>query len=159
MAVIMKIADDGNAAAGLIQFVLDSGNLAGGCLRVDRHPNQFRPGGRQLQNLPGSSLRIRGIGIGHRLHDNVSFAADGDRPDFDADATSAGRGTLHFSHLNTYFHLINAVSLSAAGLVSSTSVENRHITDAHNAAGVRAQGPQSPVEPGNRNSVWRLWAL
>ncbi|MBF8270716.1 MAG: hypothetical protein HW386_2425 [Gammaproteobacteria bacterium] len=95
----MEVTDNGDTAAGLIQFVLDSGHLAGGGFRVDRHPNQFRAGGGQLQDLPGCRLRIRRIGIGHRLHNDGGIATYGDCADFDADASSAGRGTLYISHL------------------------------------------------------------
>ena len=75
MAVVVEVADDGHAAADGFEHVPDPRDLGGRFLGVDRDPDQFRTGRRQLLDLLGGSRGVSGVGIGHRLHDHRGAAA------------------------------------------------------------------------------------
>jgi len=70
VAVVMKIADDGNADAGAVQFLDDARHRLRGLVIVDRDAHQFRASARQGGGLVHRALDIRGIRVRHRLHDD-----------------------------------------------------------------------------------------
>ena len=78
MAVIMEVADQRHLVAAHAQAVADVGDRLGGVMGVDRDPDDLRAGIRQLHHLARRRVDVGGVGVGHRLHDDRSAAADRD---------------------------------------------------------------------------------
>ena len=68
MAVVVKIADDGDLHAEPLQPVDDRGDSARGLVGVDGDADQLAPGLGQLRDLPDGRLDVGRVGVGHGLH-------------------------------------------------------------------------------------------
>ena len=66
---------------------------ARGLGRVDGDAHELGAGARQRRDLRDGGLGVRGVGVGHRLHDDRRAAADGDVADLDL-ARAAARDRL-----------------------------------------------------------------
>ena len=78
----MKVADQGHGAAGRVQPFPNDGYRRRRFLVVHGHPDQFRSGLGEVQDLAHGAFDIPGVGIGHGLHDDGGTAADLDFADF-----------------------------------------------------------------------------
>ena len=70
MAVVMEVADQRHLVAAHAQAVADVGDGLGGVMGVDRDPDDLRAGVGQLHHLAHGRVDVRGVGVGHRLHDD-----------------------------------------------------------------------------------------
>ncbi len=86
VAVIVEVADDGDAHAELLQRIDDPGHRGGGLLGIHGDAHQFRAGARQRHHLVDGGRRVGGIGVGHGLHDDGMVA-----PDLDTSNVHHGR--------------------------------------------------------------------
>ena len=122
MAVVMEVADDGHVDAALFKPLDDVGNGGCGVFIVDRHTHDFRAGQGQGFDLLDGARNIRGVGIGHRLHDDRDFPAHPNLPDFDRRCLPA----LNFRHGDLCFSLpvprFYRKSASSAGAPGSHSL-------------------------------------
>ena len=76
VAVVVEVADDRHVdaeAADLADHLRDGG---GGLLRVDRDAHELRAGMGQPGDLDRGPVRVRGVGVGHRLDDDRVGAPD-----------------------------------------------------------------------------------
>ncbi len=85
VAVEMKIADQRHRTVVAIERFTDVGHSGSGFRVIHGNAHQFGAGTGQLQHLLGGCGYIRGIGIGHRLHNDRVAAAHGDAVDIDCD--------------------------------------------------------------------------
>ncbi len=69
VAVEMKIADQRHPAAITLQHVADFRYRRRRFCGIDRDAHEFRTGFGEFPDLACGGLHVRGIGIGHRLHD------------------------------------------------------------------------------------------
>ena len=83
VAVVVEVADDGDADAALVEAFDDGGNGGGGVFVVDGDADDLRAGEGQGCNLVDGALDVGGVGVGHRLDDDRDFPADADLPDLD----------------------------------------------------------------------------
>ncbi len=99
VAVVMEVADDGDADALPVEQINDAGNGSGGLLVIDGDANQLRTGAGECGTLLHGAENVRSIGVGHRLHHNGCIRADADA----ADHGSHGFPALNGGHGNFYF--------------------------------------------------------
>src|SRR5208283_1200159 len=100
VAVVVEVADDGNANALLVELLDDAGNSGGGGFVVDGDAYQFRTGASQGRALLDGGGDISGIGIGHGLHHDWCIRADVHAANGDSHGFPAGNdrhGKLYFS--------------------------------------------------------------
>ena len=102
VAVVMEVADDGNAAAELVQGLDDARHRARGLLRVDRDAHQLRASLRQRHHLVDRRGSIGGVGVGHGLDHDGIVPADQHR------ARSETHGHSHRAAARTYSHSISS---------------------------------------------------
>ena len=76
MAVKMKIAYEGDGKTHTIQLIANLRNCFGGFLGVNGDSDNFGTGFGKFDNLIYRSRNIGSVGIGHRLNNNGSAAAD-----------------------------------------------------------------------------------
>lgn len=69
MPVVVKIADQRHGHAKIFDTSSDFWNCGGRVLVIDSDANQLRSSPGKGRNLPRGAFRVRGVGIGHRLHD------------------------------------------------------------------------------------------
>src|SRR6185503_20894316 len=97
--VEMEVADQRHAAADRVEPIADAGHGRRRLGRVHGDAHQLRAGARQLLDLARGGLRVLGVGIGHRLHDDRRAAADGyaSHPDLTRNAAvnATRRGVAH----------------------------------------------------------------
>ncbi len=89
VAVVMKVADDGDVAACGKQAFLDFGNGGCGFGDVDGPANDFGAGFGEFERLFERGFDVGGVRVGHGLDDDGSAAADLDVPDFYAASFAA----------------------------------------------------------------------
>ena len=82
---IMEVADDRRGDADLEQALLDVRHRRGGFVAIDGDAHHLGAGARQIGDLLEGRVDVRGVGIGHRLHDNGRAAADDHIADLDRD--------------------------------------------------------------------------
>src|SRR5215472_9074360 len=68
MAVVMKIADDGDAHAPFVELFDDPRHSPGGIVVVDRDSHQFGSCAGQGSHLLDGRRHVCGVGVGHGLH-------------------------------------------------------------------------------------------
>ena len=85
MAVVVKIADDGNVAARIEQTLLDFREGCGGFGHVDGDADEFGAGLREFEALLRGRGDVGRVGVGHGLHDHGRAAAHLDLADLYAD--------------------------------------------------------------------------
>jgi len=93
VAVVMEVTDHGD-----VHLRHDVGDGAGRRVVVDRNPHQLRAGGVEGPRLRHRGVHVRGVGVGHRLHDDRMVGADPDAGDVDGGGGAAGDG--HASKAN-----------------------------------------------------------
>jgi len=85
MAVVVEIADERGAAAGVEHPLLDvSGTAAAASATFHRDPHHFRAGIGELDTLLSGSARVGRVRHRHRLDDDGRTAADLDVTDLHA---------------------------------------------------------------------------
>ena len=72
----MEVADDRCRSTGGAYATHDAGNRRRGRLVVDGDADDLRTGSGQRQHLVGGCVRIRGVRVRHRLHDNREPGSD-----------------------------------------------------------------------------------
>ncbi len=100
VAIVMKVADDGDGDALLGEFVDDGGYAGGGVFGVHRYSDQFGSGSGQGGYLLDGRGDVRGIRVRHRLHHYWCIGADADVADgagYGFSAVEIGHGKLYFS--------------------------------------------------------------
>ena len=70
VAIEMKITDERYAATVAFEQVADFGHGRGRFRAIDRDAHELRTGLREISHLTGGGLHVRGISIGHRLHND-----------------------------------------------------------------------------------------
>ena len=70
VAVVVEVSDDGRAPAFSGELLDDVGHGLGGVIIVDRDSNELGAGARKGGDLLNGRLDVRGVGVGHRLHDD-----------------------------------------------------------------------------------------
>ena len=96
VAVVVEVADDGDADAEFVERVDDFGDGLGGGFGVDGDAHQLGAGLGQRHHLIDGGGGVGGVGIGHGLdHDGV-VAAHPDVADFDGHR-SAPRKCSHWA--------------------------------------------------------------
>src|SRR5215831_8610796 len=75
MAVVMKIADDGDSHAPFVELFDDPRHSPGGIVVVDRDSHQFGSGAGQGSHLLDGRRHVCGVGVGHGLHHNGCIRA------------------------------------------------------------------------------------
>ena len=101
VAIEVKIADQRNGAIRAIERCANRRNRCGGLRCIDGDANELRAGLGERAHLRDRCGNVRGVGVGHRLHDDRSAGADRDV----ADTNSARRATsdrcaFHRHHLS-----------------------------------------------------------
>ena len=89
--VEVEVADQRHVAA---EFAHARGNRRhgrGGFLGVDGDPHQLRAGHGERTHLQRGAFDVRGVRVGHRLHDDRVVAAEHHAADADRDAAAAGQ--------------------------------------------------------------------
>ncbi len=81
--VVVEVTDDRHADAEIADLAHDLGHGGGRSVGVDRHADQLGAGVGQRGDLERGGVRIGGVGVGHRLHDDRVPAADEDAADID----------------------------------------------------------------------------
>ncbi len=89
VAVVMKIANQRSVTAGIEDALFDFRDGGGGFGDIHGDANDFGASLREFEVLVYGASDVGGIGIGHRLHDDRSAAADLNLADFDADRVMA----------------------------------------------------------------------
>ncbi len=89
VADIVEVADDGHVHAHLHKPLLDVRNRGRRLVAVDRDAHNLGAGARQRRHLPRGALDIRGVRIGHGLHNHRGAATDGHPPDIDGHRPAA----------------------------------------------------------------------
>ena len=79
VADIMEVADQRNRYAHRREPVADIGNGRRRLFAIDGQADEFRTGASERGDLPSRRLDVGGVGVGHRLDDDGSAAADFDR--------------------------------------------------------------------------------
>jgi hypothetical protein len=92
VAVEVEVAHQRHRHPHADQVVADRGNLRGCFRRVDGDAHDLRPGAGQLGHLCSGGRGVRGVGVGHRLHDDGRAAADEDAGYVRLARTAAGDG-------------------------------------------------------------------
>ena len=83
VTVEMKIADQRHVDAGTLEPLADRRDRGGRLAGVHGDAHQLRARARQRFHLARRAGDVRGVGIGHRLHDDGRAAADADATDRD----------------------------------------------------------------------------
>ena len=94
VAVVVKVSDDGNVDALLVELVDDAGNGGCGFVVIDGDADQFASSAGQGGYLADRRRHIGGVGVGHGLHHDRGIAADAHTGDRGGDSFSA----LNISH-------------------------------------------------------------
>ena len=89
VADIVKVADQRHGDPDALQTVANARHLGRGFRPVDCNANDFRSGTRQGGNLGNRCIRIRCVGVGHRLDYNGRIAANGHSADLDRNGRAA----------------------------------------------------------------------
>jgi hypothetical protein len=87
--VEMKVADDGNCNAHLREAVTDRRDRGRGRCFIHGDTHEFAARARQRLDLLRRAFDVRGVGIGHRLHDDGCGSAYGDAADLDGEGLAA----------------------------------------------------------------------
>ena len=97
VAVVVEVADDGNADALLVELLDDVGNGRGSLVVVHGDAHQFRPGAGQRRHLLHRRGHVGRVSVGHGLHHNRCI-----RPyAHTADHGGNGLPALNISHMGT----------------------------------------------------------
>ena len=91
VAVVVEVTDDRDVDAEAPNLADHLGHGGGSRLRVDRHPDELRPGVRQARDLDRRAVGVGRVGVGHRLDDDRVRRADEHAADVDADRRPASR--------------------------------------------------------------------
>ena len=78
VAVVVEVAHQRHLAAHAIELFADGGDFGCGGRGIDGDADQLGAGLGQRTGLDGRGNGLGGIGVGHRLHDHRSVAADQD---------------------------------------------------------------------------------
>ena len=78
-----KSPTSGTRQPGGVETLADRRNGGGGLRRVDGHPDELGAGRGERAHLRDRRGDVRGVGVGHRLHDDRRAAADRDAGDVD----------------------------------------------------------------------------
>ena len=89
VAVVVKIADERNVAAGVEQALLDFGDGRGGFGHVDGDADEFGAGLGEFEALLRGGGHVGRVRVGHGLDDDGRAAADLDFADLYADRVVA----------------------------------------------------------------------
>ena len=76
--VVVEVADDRHVDAEATDLADHLGDRRRGLVAVDGHPDQLRAGMRELGDLDGGRIGVRGVGVRHRLDDDRVGASDQD---------------------------------------------------------------------------------
>ena len=95
VAVVVEVADERHPAAEGVQALPDRGHRPRRLRGVDGDPHQLGPRPGKRFHLGDGARDVRGVGVGHGLHDDGSAAADPDGADPDSGACTAGGGLQH----------------------------------------------------------------
>ena len=94
VAVEVKIPYQRHIDAHPVQPLPEARHLCRRFRIVDRHAHDLRTRARKLRRLFDRRGEIRGVGVGHRLHDDRGAAADHDRSDPDGAARAPRRRAM-----------------------------------------------------------------
>ena len=83
VAVVVEVADDGDADAALVEAFDDVGNGGGGVFVVDGDADDLGAGEGEGRNLLDGAGDVGRVGVGHGLDDDRDLPADADVADFD----------------------------------------------------------------------------
>jgi hypothetical protein len=72
----MEVAHDRHIDAHPAEAILDVRNRGGSLVAIDGDAHELGAGAGERRHLPGGSLHVGGIGVGHRLDDDRAAAAD-----------------------------------------------------------------------------------
>ncbi len=89
VAVVVKITNQGNVAAGVEQALLDFRDCCSGFRDIDGDANQLGSRLSQFEALLGGGSDVNGIRVRHGLHDYGRASANLDFADFDTDGLVA----------------------------------------------------------------------
>ena len=89
MAVVVEVADDGDAEAALFEAFDDVRNGGGGILIIDCDAHQLRAGESKGSDLGDGGFHVGRVGVGHGLNDDGNFPAYADVADADGGGFSA----------------------------------------------------------------------
>ena len=78
VADVVEVADQRHVAADAGEPLLDPGYGGSRLVAVDRDAHQLGAGAREAGDLADGAVDVGGVGVGHRLHDDRSAAADDD---------------------------------------------------------------------------------
>ena len=81
----------------------DARHGGGRLVPIDRDAHDLRARARERRHLPRGRLHIGRVGVGHRLHDDRSAAADDHAADIDRDRAMARRDAVIF-HADGFLH-------------------------------------------------------
>ena len=116
VADIVEVADQRHGDAALAQAVADMGHGGGGLVAVDGDADQFRSRPRQRGDLLHRARDVRGVGIGHRLHDDRRTAPDGHVADLDLGGGVAGLGPGDIGRLGLFKRVHGVSNIRFSGL-------------------------------------------
>jgi hypothetical protein len=78
MTVVVKVADDRDDNAALVEPLDDVRNGGRGLASVYRHSHELGTSAGELFDLLSGTFDVDGIGVGHRLNDDWVLPADSD---------------------------------------------------------------------------------
>jgi hypothetical protein len=73
---VMEVAHDRHIDAHPAEAILDVRHRGGSLVAIDGDAHELGAGTGERRHLPGGSLHVGGIGVGHRLDDDWAAAAD-----------------------------------------------------------------------------------